>query len=584
MNFFGRRRAFVSISVFLVVMVVISAGCAFLQIAGAEGDAACQVPVVPCLGGNALPGPPLGSIQGLTAYVEGEGELTYDWRYDNDEYSVSFDLPDELYAYYRDYPIQRYMATEGDRDNALNFITDNDSVVVYVAECMDDLSERVGLDDAEKAELVLVFVQEIPYEYDDETHSMGDYWSFPVEILHDWVGDCEDTSFLYSSLMAALGYETALLVFEDHIAVGVSGEEFDGWYYEIEGTRYYYCETTGTGWSIGEMPEEYDEAYVLPVGIRLGPPTDLEAEVGDSEATISWSPPNSDGGSPVDRYAIYLDGEFVAEVYGTTYTLTGLLNGLEYEVTIAAHNEEGYGPPAVLFIMPLAQGVLPEAPTALKMKVGDGAVTLTWSPPEDEGETAVDFYVVFLDGRKVALVENTTYTIRGLMNGEEYEVTVAAHNSAGVGPKAPAVVVIPAPDEVLPSWAIPLMLLILVTVIVIVCAVAVQTRRSRRMRAQMMQGTLQMGGDSAPPVPLPHQSQVEGVRSEQPQGAPDTGPVVEGASIAMGSSPAAVIAPEASGDAQVDGKGLEPPRFCAYCGSPLERDAVFCSNCGNRVR
>ena len=44
----------------------------------------------------------------------------------------------------------------------------------------------------------------------------------------------------------------------DHVAVGVLGsEDLYGVSYNVNGNRYYYCETTGSGWEIGECPDEY---------------------------------------------------------------------------------------------------------------------------------------------------------------------------------------------------------------------------------------------------------------------------------------------------------------------------------------
>ena len=37
-------------------------------------------------------------------------------------------------------------------------------------------------------------------------------------------------------------------------------------------------------------------------------------------------------------------------------------------------------------------------------------------------------------------------------------------------------------------------------------------------------------------------------------------------------------------DAIDDTKGMGRPRFCSECGTPLKRDAVFCCNCGHKVK
>ena len=44
-------------------------------------------------------------------------------------------------------------------------------------------------------------------------------------------------------------------------SVGVlGGKNTSGTYYMYEGKRYYYLETTGEGWQIGQIPDDYKSA------------------------------------------------------------------------------------------------------------------------------------------------------------------------------------------------------------------------------------------------------------------------------------------------------------------------------------
>ncbi len=59
-----------------------------------------------------------------------------------------------------------------------------------------------------------------------------------------------------------------MIQFTDHMAVGVKGEEsIQGSYYEVDGIRYYYVETTSTGWGIGDVPDQMkgQSARILPL-------------------------------------------------------------------------------------------------------------------------------------------------------------------------------------------------------------------------------------------------------------------------------------------------------------------------------
>jgi hypothetical protein len=49
-----------------------------------------------------------------------------------------------------------------------------------------------------------------------------------------------------------------------HMAVGVSRDEIEnGAYCEYAGKKYYYIETTDSGWQLGEMPEELNNETAI---------------------------------------------------------------------------------------------------------------------------------------------------------------------------------------------------------------------------------------------------------------------------------------------------------------------------------
>ena len=74
-----------------------------------------------------------------------------------------------------------------------------------------------------------------------------------VETLIEGGGDCEDTTILVAAILRGLGEKTALIFTPGHIALGVSGD-FEGASLTYNNTKYYYCETTGTGWAVGMLP------------------------------------------------------------------------------------------------------------------------------------------------------------------------------------------------------------------------------------------------------------------------------------------------------------------------------------------
>ncbi len=105
----------------------------------------------------------------------------------------------------------------------------------------------------ERIDFVLSFVQSLPYTLDDVTTGYDEFRRYAIETLIDGGGDCEDTTILVAAILRGLGEKTALIFTPGHIALGVSGN-FTGTSATYNGTKYYYCETTGTGWTVGVMP------------------------------------------------------------------------------------------------------------------------------------------------------------------------------------------------------------------------------------------------------------------------------------------------------------------------------------------
>ena len=99
-----------------------------------------------------------------------------------------------------------------------------------------------------------------------------------------------------------------------------------------------------------------------------GAPTENSVTAGDASATIVWTPPASNGGSPITGYVITPStGSPVTVGNVTKYTVTGLTNGTPYTFTVAAINAAGTGPPsATLAAVTPTAAVATKASTAAK--------------------------------------------------------------------------------------------------------------------------------------------------------------------------------------------------------------------------
>ena len=105
----------------------------------------------------------------------------------------------------------------------------------------------------DRVDFVLSFVQSLPYTLDDVTTGFDEFRRYAVETLIEGGGDCEDTTILVAAILRGLGEETALIFTPGHIAIGVSGD-YTGSSLTYNGIKYFYCETTGTGWTVGKLP------------------------------------------------------------------------------------------------------------------------------------------------------------------------------------------------------------------------------------------------------------------------------------------------------------------------------------------
>ena len=126
-----------------------------------------------------------------------------------------------------------------------------------------DIASQEIYTDTERAEFIVAFVQSLPYTSDSVTTPYDEYPRYPIETLVENGGDCEDTSILMASLLDGLGYDVVLLRLPDHshMAIGIWGSESEsGAHWEFNEKRYFYLETTGQGYEIGEIYQHYNGA------------------------------------------------------------------------------------------------------------------------------------------------------------------------------------------------------------------------------------------------------------------------------------------------------------------------------------
>lgn len=177
----------------------------------------------------------------------------YKWTYDNGNWTWNFGVAKIQYDYYKS--LKRL-----NTDDYSLYATSpyDDKFISGFINSVRSTKAQYNFSDAQMIDYIVAFVQSLPYVPDDVSTGFDEYPKYPVETLVENGGDCEDTSILMVTLLRELGYDAVLLGLPGHMAVGVRGDDnLPGSYYDYNGAKYFYLETTGEGWGIGDIPSAH---------------------------------------------------------------------------------------------------------------------------------------------------------------------------------------------------------------------------------------------------------------------------------------------------------------------------------------
>ena len=200
----------------------------------------------------------------LPVFVEDSRTFTHTWMYKGQSYTVSLDLLlSRVMSDSIDDPMDGYRISLGPEQDSRFLSADS----AYISDLVAILEPMVsGMDDTARAEFILVFVQTMPYKTDMDTRGSDEFFKHPAETLWDYGGDCEDSSFLYASIMSAFGYRTSVAMFPTHAMAGIVLDPLESTYDTFtskDGTVYVFAETTGTGTGIWKTSSRYQASDVL---------------------------------------------------------------------------------------------------------------------------------------------------------------------------------------------------------------------------------------------------------------------------------------------------------------------------------
>jgi hypothetical protein len=165
------------------------------------------------------------------------------------------------------------------------------------------------------------------------------------------------------------------------------------------------------------------------------------ATAGTGSATVSFTPPASNGGSAITGYTLISSpGNITKTGTASPITMTGLTNGTAYAFNVMASNAIGTGPAsAVSNSVTLAPATVPGAPTIGIASAGNTEAIVRFTTPASNGGSAITGYTVTSSPGNITRTGIASpITVTGLTNGTAYTFTVKATNAIGTGPASAA--------------------------------------------------------------------------------------------------------------------------------------------------
>jgi len=208
------------------------------------------------------------------------------------------------------------------------------------------------------------------------------------------------------------------------------------------------------------------ESCVPNCGTVPSSPTNIVVTIGNGEASVSVGPPLSDGGSPITSYTITatpsipgvkgdetnktfkLKSSCTPQTANTiqitvqticqflnscgTFVITGMCNGINYKIAVAANNAAGSSAPPTSPPTVTPTNTVPGSPVITGVTAGNTSAVVSFNAPTITGSSPIIGYIVVSNPGNIAITaENSPITVNGLTNGTAYNFSVYAVNSQG---------------------------------------------------------------------------------------------------------------------------------------------------------
>jgi len=194
--------------------------------------------------------------------LQNETKRVFNWEYRNEKYTLTENLDQGAYDFYKAQP--KVFSYSGELQS--NWADEyygmflksaiGDESIVTLAKDLQNLGKVHKLSDDQIVDLTLSFVQAIAYDDAKAKNILAKKGTetvlYPYETLFEQKGVCSDKSLLAIAILRQMGYGAAIFAFEDdnHTAIGIACPKE----YSTYGSGYCYGETTSVGNKIGIIP------------------------------------------------------------------------------------------------------------------------------------------------------------------------------------------------------------------------------------------------------------------------------------------------------------------------------------------
>jgi fibronectin type 3 domain-containing protein len=210
------------------------------------------------------------------------------------------------------------------------------------------------------------------------------------------------------------------------------------------GTKYFYVVSAYNSAGQSANSSEVNATPVLPPPAT---PAGLAATPGNAQVSLAWSASSTATSYHVKRSTSSGAETQISAPTSTSYTDTGLTNGVKYFYVVSAVNSSGESANSPeVFATPVAPVNPPAAPTGLQATGGNAQVSLSWNA--SAGTASYNVKRSTTNGgpytTAVASPTLTNYTDTIVTNGTTYYYVVSAVNAAGQSPNSAQVSATPA--------------------------------------------------------------------------------------------------------------------------------------------